>query len=233
VVLAKGAKDGGQRVIRLATRESTRRSQLSAEDVVEKLCSRGLRQLSQSETNDLWLIGDGCDLRKPYAREMPALKVRDLDGKLVRGYRTLNVLGVSPQRRGILYHRLFSSKEQDFSSESAEVQKALETVGRAVQPLLGRRTVTWILDRGFDDIAVWRTIWEQQGHLLCRISHDERRVKFMDAQGRWRSGDISQARRALQGLALAESEMMVCVGRGRRRPNCSPLSLKSRPVRFA
>jgi hypothetical protein len=214
VVLAKVAKDGGQRVIRLATGESTRRSQLSAEDVIEKLCSRGVSQLSQSETNDLWLIGDGCDLRKPYAREMPALmKVRDLDGKLVRGYRTLNVLGVSPQRRGILYHRLFSTKEGDFSSESAEVQKALETVSRAVQPLLGRMTVTWILDRGFDDIAVWRTIWEQEGHLLCRISHDERRVKFMGAHGRWRSGDIRQACRTLQGLALAETEMMVCVGR--------------------
>ena len=234
VVLAQEAKDGGQRVIRLVTGESTRRSQLSAEDVIEKLCSRGVSQLSQSETNDLWLIADGCDLRKPYAREMPALmKVRDLDGTLVRGYRTINVLGVSPQRRGILYHRLFSSKEEDFSSESAEVQKALQAVGLAVQPLLGRMTVTWILDRGFDDIAVWRTIWEQQGHLLCRISHDERRVELLAAHGRWASGDISQACRTLQSLALAETEMMVCVGRQKTAKLQSVVAeIKACPVRL-
>jgi hypothetical protein len=64
------------------------------------------------------LVADGSDLRKPYATEMPALmQVRDLDGKLVPGYRTLNVLGMTPQRRGILYQRLFSSEEEAFTSE--------------------------------------------------------------------------------------------------------------------
>ena len=47
---------------------------------------------------------------------MPALMpVRALDGDLVPGYRTLNVLGVMPERRGVLYHRLFSSTAADSS----------------------------------------------------------------------------------------------------------------------
>ncbi len=130
-VLARAAKEGGQRVIRLATGEGARRSQLDAENLVDRLCSRGISQLSENDTDELWLICDGSDLRKPYAREMPALmKVRDLDGKLVPGYRTVNVLGVGPKRRGILYHRLFSTKEQGFSSESAEIQGALPFASR-------------------------------------------------------------------------------------------------------
>ena len=48
--------------------------------------------------------------------------------------------------------------------EPKEVQQALETVSQALSPLKERKAVTWILNRGFDDIAVWRTIWEQKVH---------------------------------------------------------------------
>jgi hypothetical protein len=42
------------------------------------------------------------DWRKLYASQMPdPMQVKDLDGKLVPGYRTLNVLGVTPGRRKI------------------------------------------------------------------------------------------------------------------------------------
>lgn len=120
--LLSAVKDGAQRVIRLATRESTRPSQLDAESLMSKLRDYGIRRLSEAEGDELWLIIDSSDLRKPYAREMPSLmQVRDLDGKLVPGYRTLNVLGVTRQRRGILYHRLFSSQEPGFVSEPMEV----------------------------------------------------------------------------------------------------------------
>jgi hypothetical protein len=42
-------------------------------------------------------------------KQAPIIKMQVpvLDGKgLVPGYRTLNVLGITPERRGILYHRL-------------------------------------------------------------------------------------------------------------------------------
>jgi len=44
------------------------------------------------------------------------MQVRDLDEHLVPGYRTLNVIGLTPGRRGLLYHRLFSSQAPDFVS---------------------------------------------------------------------------------------------------------------------
>jgi hypothetical protein len=155
-------RHGAQRVIRFANGESTQRSQLDAEHLTAKLRERGLNYLAagqdsdEHESSELWLIIDESDLRKPYAQGMPDLmEVRDLDGELVPGYRTLNVLGVVPKRRGILYHRLFSSQEEDFISEPREVQRALSTVSQSLKELKEAGPVTWIMDRNFDDVAVW------------------------------------------------------------------------------
>jgi hypothetical protein len=211
------ARESGQRVSRMATGESTRRSQIDAESVTAVLRERGITHLSQADTDEVWLIADGSDLRKPHAREMPDLmQVRDLDGKLVRGYRTLNVVGITPARRGVLYHRLFSSQEEDFLSESLEVQKGLQTVSTALTALKQRMTVSWILDSGFDDVAVWRTVWEQGEHVVCRVQHTERLVAIQDGSGRWVEGDIEQARKRLKLLATVQTEMVVRKGRQRR-----------------
>ena len=130
------SKERGQRVSRFARGESTHRSKLDAEAIIAVLREEGVARLSESDRDELWLIADGSDLRKPHAQEMPDLmKVRELDGRLVPGYRTLNVLGITPLRRGILYHRLFSSQEDGFLSESLEVQQALQTVSGALQEL--------------------------------------------------------------------------------------------------
>jgi len=211
------AKDGAQRVVRFVKGESTKRSQVDSESLTAKLRERGIAQLAESESGELWLILDQSDLRKPYAQEMEALmKVRDLDGDLVPGYRTLNVLGVTPGRRGILYHRLFSSEEEEFLSESAEIQQALQTVSRALEGLKERMTVTWIMDRGLDDVAVWRTIWEQGEHLVCRVQHTERLVEYLDNQGQWQAGDIQAARQSLRLLTTARTKMRVRIGRQRK-----------------
>jgi hypothetical protein len=205
---------GGQRIIRLAKGESTKRSQLDAASLTERLRSHGLVGLAESDAEDLWLMVDGSDLRKPHAHMMPDLmQVKDLDGKLVPGYRTLNVLGVTPKRRGILYHRLFSSKEADFTSEPAEVQQALQTVHHAVQAQQRWRSVTWVMDRGFDDVAVWRTIWEQQEHLVCRVKHTERMLEYRVQNGDWQAGDIAAAVAALRPYAQVQTEMVVTRGR--------------------
>lgn len=53
-----------------------------------------MEQLAQAPEDELWLIADGSDLRKPYAEAMPALmQVRDLEGNLVPGYRTQSAAG--------------------------------------------------------------------------------------------------------------------------------------------
>src|SRR5512134_2507658 len=65
--LLAGSQKGAQRVIRLAKGESTKRSQLDAASLTEKLRRRGLAELAESEAADLWLMLDGSDLRKPHA----------------------------------------------------------------------------------------------------------------------------------------------------------------------
>lgn len=210
-------KDGAQRVIRFATGESTKRSQVDAEHLVAALCQRGVAQLGESQADELWVIADQSDLRKPYASEMPDLmRVRDLDGTFVPGYRTLNVLGVTPGRRGILYHRLFSSVAQDFESEPLEVQRALKRVSDALQPLKESMAVSWIVDRGFDDVAVWRTIWEQGEHVVCRVKHTERLVAYQTPNGEWKKGNIEAAMDHLRPMASARTEMVVRRGRQTR-----------------
>jgi len=228
------AKEGGQRVSRMARGESTKRSQIDAASVTAALRERGIAYLSEADTEELWLIADGSDLRKPYAREMPELmRVLDLKGNLVPGYRTLNVVGITPSRRGVLYHRLFSSKEEDFLSESLEVQKALQTVSDGLPELKERMVVTWILDSGFDDVAVWRTVWEQEEHFVCRVKHTDRLVAYQDDTGQWVGGDIDQARKGLTLLATAQTEMVVRRGRQRRaKQQRIPAHIRACPVRL-
>jgi hypothetical protein len=58
-------KDGAQRIIRLATGESTQRSQVDAEHLTAHLREVALEQLAQAPEDELWLITAGSDLRKP------------------------------------------------------------------------------------------------------------------------------------------------------------------------
>ena len=228
------AKEGGQRVSRMATGESTKRSEINGETLTEKLRQHGIAHLADANTDEIWLISDGSDLRKPYAREMPKLmQVRDLDGKLVPGYRTMNVVGITPSRRGILYHRLFSSEEEDFLSESMEVQKALQTVSCALRKLERHITATWIMDSGFDDIAVWRTIWEQKEQVVGRLKHRERLVEYQDGQGQWVAGDIQRARQQLELMATAQTEMVVRRGQQKRaKRQRVPVKIRACPIRL-
>lgn len=157
---------------------------------------------------------------------MPYLmQVRNLEKKLVPGYRTLNVIGLTPGRRGLLYHRLLSSQAPDFVSEPAEVQQALSTVSQALIQLKKHKTVTWLLDSGFDDVAVWHTIWEQQEHLVSRLYHTDRIVQFQDRQGQWQQGDIAQATGQLRPLARVETSMLVKQGK-QVRPKRQPVQVK-------
>ena len=233
-ILAKGKK-GAQRVIRLASGESTLRSELDAEHLTKQLRENAVEHLSEAPEEELWLVADCCDLRKPYATEMPYLmQVPALEGKgLVPGYRTLNVLGITPGRRGILYHRLFSSQAPGFVSEPAEVQEALQTVSQALTPLKASKTVTWITDRGFDDVAVWRTIWQQQEHVVCRIYHTERSVAFEDRQGHWMQGNLAQAQQQMRTLARVETTLEVQRGK-QRHPKRQPVKvdIAACPVRL-
>jgi len=232
---------GAQRVIRFVQGESTQRSALDADHLTAKLRERALQQWNAREPDEgeaeeeLWLIMDESDLRKPYAQEMADLMwVRDLDGDLVPGYRTLNVLSVTPGWRGLLYHRLFSSQETSFVSEPHEVQRALQTVSASLEHVSREPVVSWVLDRGFDDVAVWRTIWEQEAHMVCRISHTERLVAYQDEQGGWQEGSIEAARAHLRPMAKTRSRMKLRLG-VQKRPKRQTVRVEIRtcPLRLS
>ena len=191
----------------MAKGTSTKRSGLDAEHLTERLRERGLEQLRDEA--EVWAVVDPSELRKPPARELPHLmRVRKTGGDkgTVPGYRTLNVLGVGRGgRRGILYHRLWSCEEEDFESEATEIRTCLRTVGAA----LADKTVTYLLDSQFDDVAVWSTIWEQGQHLVGRLKHDERTVEVPDEGGGWRPGTVAEAAGQARELARARTELLV------------------------
>ncbi len=62
-------------MIRLATGQSTQRSELDAEHLTERLPEVAVQQLEQAPEDEVWLIADSSDLRKPYAEAMPYLIV--------------------------------------------------------------------------------------------------------------------------------------------------------------
>jgi hypothetical protein len=233
--ILNAVKKGAQRVIRMVSSETTKRSpDLDADHLTAHLRTAALAQLTTTASEELWLIADGSDLRKPYAKAMPSLmKVRALDGGLVPGYRTLTVLGLTPQHRGILYHRLFSSQASDFLSEPLEVQRALTTVSQAIEPLKHCMAMSWILDSGFDDVAVWRTIWEQQEHLVCRIAHSERLVRIGDGAGGWRDGSLDEARTQMRVLAQAQTMLEVRkLGQKRAKRQQVTVEMRACPIQL-
>lgn len=242
--LLSGVRDGAQRVLRFASGESTRRSSVTgistASRLVEKLAQRGVAQLGATPAGtDVWLVLDGSDLRKPHAKEMADLmRVRTLQGGLVNGYRTLNVLAVTPQHRALLYHRLFSSKEYSHLSESHEVQSALKEVGTALRPIQTEHPVTWIMDSGFDDVAVWRTVWEQEQHVLCRVQHMDRLVRYRTLSGQsswqWLGGHLAEAATHLRKQGSVQTSMVVRL-KGQRCEKRQPVTvaLSSCPVQVS
>src|SRR4029077_8273719 len=88
---------GAQRIIRMVKGATTKRSpDLDADHLTAHLRTHALAHQAEQKSDEPWLIADGSDLRKPYAKEMPQLmRVRALAGGLVNGYRTLSVLGLT------------------------------------------------------------------------------------------------------------------------------------------
>lgn len=198
--------------------ETTTRSELTPDALTAKLQAHGVDRLRGEEA--IWVILDGSDVRKPHATAMEGLqRVKRLAGQgTVPGYRTLNALGLGRGgRRGLLYHRLFSSTVPDFVSESAEARAAITAVGAVLAPL--GADITWILDAGFDDVARWGDIWAQAQHLLCRLQHRDRWVQTP-------AGDPCQLQDVasrLVPLAQVEAEMVV-QKTGQVRPKLQPVT---------
>lgn len=204
--------------------ETTQRSALDPGTLIADLREVGRARLREAE--QLWLILDGSDLRKPHAREMEALQpVLPLQGKrTVPGYPTLTLLGLGGEgRRGILDHVLYSAKADDFVSVPSIVREMLTTTGTALAGW--NQPVTLILDRGFDDQALLATGWRQGWHLVWRVKHRERKVRGTPGGPLLPLALLAEQR--LTGMGSLEAEMLV-QKRGQPRPKRQPVTVRLR-----
>jgi hypothetical protein len=191
----------------MAEGESTRRSRLDADSITHVLREQGVAHLR--EEAELELVLDGMELRRPGAHEQEYLmSVKALDGSLVNGYRSFNVLGMGQEARGLLYHKLFSSNTPDFQSENVEIKTAINLTEQALIDFAGDKT--WAIDMGFDNDEVWWEIWRHaNSHLVNRVYHMERIVEWQTASGQWQERYLDATFPYLKHLAAIETELEV------------------------
>jgi len=194
-------------VRRMANGETTQRSALDATSVTRVLREHGVAALGDEK--ELTLVLDGMELRREGAeRQEHLMRVKALDGRLVNGYRSLNVLGLGEdEARGLLYHRLFSSTEAGFQSENREIQQAIATTEASLSAFAGAKT--WVMDRGFDNDDVWWWVWGQGSHLVCRVYHFERLVEGPTPDGQWQERYLDATFKQLKALATVETTLEV------------------------
>jgi len=207
-------KYGEKRVRRMAKGETTHRSELDAESVTRVLREHAAATLANEP--EVTLILDGMELRRAGAESQEALmRVKALDGGLVNGYRSFNVLGLGDsEARGLLYHHLFSSTEPGFESENREIQRAIDVTEASLQTCTGPRT--WVMDAGFDNDEVWWKVWGHGSHLVCRVYHLERLVEWQTPAGEWEERYLEATFKHLTRLATVETTLEVRL-KGQRR----------------
>jgi hypothetical protein len=191
----------------MAEGDSTKRSRLDADSVTKILREQGVANL-RSEA-ELALVLDGMELRRPGAHAQEDLMlVKDLDGGLVNGYRSFNVLGMGKEARGLLYHKLFSSNAPDFNSENVEIKAAINQTEQALVGYEGAKT--WVIDRGFDNDDVWWEIWKHSdSHMVNRVYHMERIVEWQTTSDTWEERYLDATFRYMTHLAIIETELEV------------------------
>ena len=77
--------------------------------------------------NDVYLLHDPSPIRKPHSTKTEHLgKVTDLDGKVINGYSSHNIIAIIPNQKKVhlLYHESYSNKEPNFLK--AEYVKKIE-----------------------------------------------------------------------------------------------------------
>src|SRR6185312_7369043 len=80
--------------------------------------------------------------------------------------------------------------------------------------------VTYVLDAGFDDVAVWAAVWAQGHRLVCRVQHRDRLVRPAAAQPPCHLYALAPR---LVPLARVETEMVVRKGK-QPRPKLPPVT---------
>lgn len=165
-----------ERRVRRLVHGDNRRAPLSAEALMERLTHEGAKKLAWED--EVLLILDESDLRKPFASSMEHLDtVRSLDGELVPGFRTLNVLAIGASgQRAILYHHSFSAAAPGFESVGVEYKRAMDKVTNALREV-GAGRLLWVIDRAGDDLALMKHLHEAGSSFVVRVQHVKRKCR--------------------------------------------------------
>ena len=165
-----------ERRVRRLVHGDNQRAPLAAEALTERLTEEGAKKLSWE--GEVLLVLDESDLRKPFASSMEHLDmVRSLDGELVPGFRTLNILGIGASgKRAILYHQSFSASAPGFESVGVEYKRAMDKVTSALRGV-GVGRLLWVVDRAGDDLALMRHLHEAGSSFVIRVQHVNRKCR--------------------------------------------------------
>ncbi|WP_291427135.1 transposase [Deinococcus sp.] len=150
-----GAADNSERRLRRLVHDENKRVSFSPDNLSQTLTREGAQFLHDADSVEV--IVDGSDLRKPQSQNLPYLDhVRDLQGQLINGYRTLEAIGrASDGRQAILFQQTYSTQTPNFISEKRILKDALFAIVRELRAA-GVQKITFIMDRGFDDLKVFR-----------------------------------------------------------------------------
>lgn len=157
--------------IRRLIRQENQRAPSNPKDFTNRFLELGAKKLAGQ--HDVRVILDGSDLRKPYSSKLEHLStVRALDGDLIPGYQTLNAVGISSSGlQALLYQHTYSPLEPEYKSDNDQVRKAILKIHRALRAT-GVLRITWILDRGFDDLKVIELLLELGDCFIIRAQHN-------------------------------------------------------------
>lgn len=197
-----GACPQAERRLRRLVHHEHRRSDLSAERLLDHIQAHGAARLTGCD--EVIVILDGSDLRKPHSQTLAYLDtVRDLKGQPVAGYHTLNAIGLTPDgRQTLLYHTLYSTLAPGFTSENTVVLQALEQITRALRSV-GVLRLVFVLDRGFDSLQVLRRLRRLRVDFVIRARHLDRQTRLHPAgKGEPLHGAVHRAS-VCQVIALA------------------------------
>ena len=153
-------------------------------EVNEFTSQRGTKNLEGHKV--VFVPVDGTEIRKKYSKKLENLmRVRDLDGQLINGYRTINSIGVTEdgKRVFLLETKPFSSNEQGFRSENVYKEEIIRESSEAIKSNAGGEIkILYLLESEFDDRKIVEEIEGQGDSFIIRVKHLERTVESVEGE---------------------------------------------------
>ena len=136
------------------------------------------------------VIHDPCHIRKKESKKMENLdRVKDLDGKIINGYRTFNSVLLKGQKVFLLGCRPYSQKEESEISEGHLSNKEvsfdqIRAISKAIKADFPERRITHLFDREADDTEYFELIDKELEDLfIFRLKTNRNSdVEYWDAE---------------------------------------------------